>query len=36
LIDESAFLGLGEAIAARGHLGRAARKELVGTLLRYA
>jgi len=36
LVDESVFLGLGSASAERGYLGRAARGELVATLVRYA
>ena len=36
LVDESVFLGLGTAVVQRGHLGRAARAELVATLVRYA
>ena len=36
LVDESVFLGLGAAVAERGHLGRAARAELTGALVRYA
>jgi exopolyphosphatase/guanosine-5'-triphosphate,3'-diphosphate pyrophosphatase len=36
LADESAFLGLGSAVAGRGFLGRAARTELSETLSRYA
>jgi len=36
LVDESVFLGLGSAIVGRGHLGRAARGELVAALVRYA
>jgi exopolyphosphatase / guanosine-5'-triphosphate,3'-diphosphate pyrophosphatase len=36
LVDESVFLGLGAAVADRGHLGRAARTELVAVLERYA
>lgn len=36
LVDESVFLGLGEAIADRGFLGQAARRELVATLVGYA
>jgi exopolyphosphatase/pppGpp-phosphohydrolase len=36
LVDESVFLGLGSAVAERGHLGAAARDELVATLVRYA
>ena len=35
LVDESVFLGLGQAIAERGFLGRVARSELVATLVRY-
>ena len=35
LVDESVFLGLGSAVAERGHLGRAARDELTATLVRY-
>jgi exopolyphosphatase/guanosine-5'-triphosphate,3'-diphosphate pyrophosphatase len=36
LADESVFLGLGRAVAERGHLGRPARAELTATLVRYA
>jgi exopolyphosphatase/guanosine-5'-triphosphate,3'-diphosphate pyrophosphatase len=36
LVDESVFLGLGKAIDGRGHLGPAARGELVAALIRYA
>jgi exopolyphosphatase/guanosine-5'-triphosphate,3'-diphosphate pyrophosphatase len=36
LADESAFLGLGSAVAQRGFLGAAARAELVETLARFA
>ncbi len=36
LIDEFVFLGLGAAVAERGHLGRVARVELTGALVRYA
>jgi exopolyphosphatase/guanosine-5'-triphosphate,3'-diphosphate pyrophosphatase len=36
LVDESVFLGLGSAVAERGHLGAAARGEIVATLARYA
>lgn len=36
LDDESVFLGLGSAVASRGHLGPAARGELVAALERYA
>jgi exopolyphosphatase / guanosine-5'-triphosphate,3'-diphosphate pyrophosphatase len=36
LADESAFLGLGTAVADRGYLGRAARAELSATLTRFA
>ncbi|MDO8483752.1 MAG: hypothetical protein Q7S35_02265 [Candidatus Limnocylindrales bacterium] len=36
LVDESVFLGLGRAVAERGHLGRRARAELTETLVRYA
>jgi exopolyphosphatase/guanosine-5'-triphosphate,3'-diphosphate pyrophosphatase len=36
LVDESVFLGLGSAVADRGFLGRAARGELIATLVRYA
>jgi exopolyphosphatase / guanosine-5'-triphosphate,3'-diphosphate pyrophosphatase len=36
LVDDSVFLGLGEAVAELGHLGRAARGELAATLVRYA
>ncbi len=36
LVDESVFLGLGAAVAERGHLGRQARAELTATLVRYA
>ena len=36
LVDESVFLGLGSAVAERGHLGAAARDELVATLVQYA
>ena len=36
LVDESVFLGLGTAVVQRGHLGRAARAELVATLVGYA
>jgi exopolyphosphatase/pppGpp-phosphohydrolase len=35
LVDESVFLGLGSAVAERGHLGATARAELVDTLVRY-
>ncbi len=35
LVDESVFLGLGSAVAERGHLGRAARDDLTATLVRY-
>jgi exopolyphosphatase / guanosine-5'-triphosphate,3'-diphosphate pyrophosphatase len=34
--DESTFLGLGEAVADRGHLGSSARRELSDTLAGYA
>jgi exopolyphosphatase/guanosine-5'-triphosphate,3'-diphosphate pyrophosphatase len=36
IIDESAFLGLGEAVDARGVLGREGRRTLVDALARYA
>lgn len=36
LIDESAFLGLGEAVVTAGLLGGESRRTLVGTLARYA
>ena len=36
LADESVFLGLGEAVDTRGHLGGPARTELVAALARYA
>jgi exopolyphosphatase/guanosine-5'-triphosphate,3'-diphosphate pyrophosphatase len=36
LVDESAFLGLGSAVAERGYLGRAARADLTATLTRFA
>lgn len=36
IVDESVFLGLGAAVAERGHLGAAARAELAGTLAGYA
>ncbi len=36
LVDESAFLGLGSAVVARGFLGSAARAELAAQLTRYA
>lgn len=36
LVDTSAFLGLGSAVAERGHLGRPARAELIATLAGYA
>jgi exopolyphosphatase/guanosine-5'-triphosphate,3'-diphosphate pyrophosphatase len=36
LVDESAFLGLGRAVAERGHLGGGARAELTATLAGYA
>jgi exopolyphosphatase/guanosine-5'-triphosphate,3'-diphosphate pyrophosphatase len=36
LVDESVFLGLGDRVAANGHLGTAAREELIGTLTTYA
>ena len=36
LADESAFLGLGSAVADRGYLGRAARADLTATLGRFA
>lgn len=36
IVDESAFLGLGAAVAERGHLGAAARAELAETLAGYA
>ena len=36
LVDESVFLGLGSAVAERGHLGATARSELVDALSRYA
>jgi exopolyphosphatase/guanosine-5'-triphosphate,3'-diphosphate pyrophosphatase len=36
IVDESVFLGLGSAVAQRGHLGAAARSELVETLVGYA
>jgi exopolyphosphatase / guanosine-5'-triphosphate,3'-diphosphate pyrophosphatase len=36
LIDESAFLGLGRTVAARGFLGQDARSELIATLSGYA
>jgi len=36
LVDESAFLGLGSAVAERGYLGRAARTDLTATLTRFA
>lgn len=36
LVDESVFLGLGDAVQEAGTLGSAARRELVGTLVRYA
>ncbi len=36
LVDESAFLGLGSAVVARGFLGAAARAGLVDQLTRYA
>ena len=35
LVDESVFLGLGTAIAARGYLGGQARAELAAALARY-
>jgi exopolyphosphatase/guanosine-5'-triphosphate,3'-diphosphate pyrophosphatase len=36
LADESAFLGLGSAVAERGYLGAAARADLTATLVRFA
>ena len=36
LLDESAFLGLGDRVAANGYLGADAREELVATLAGYA
>ncbi len=36
IVDESAFLGLGAAVAQRGHLGAHARAELAETLAGYA
>lgn len=36
LVDESVFLGLGQAVDAEGRLGRTARAALVDTLVRYA
>lgn len=36
LVDESVFLGLGDAVQDRGALGPVARGELVATLVRYA
>ncbi len=36
LVDESAFLGLGAAVAERGYLGRLARADLAATLRGYA
>jgi len=36
LVDESEFLGLGRAVAERGHLGRIARAELIATLTAYS
>jgi exopolyphosphatase/guanosine-5'-triphosphate,3'-diphosphate pyrophosphatase len=36
LADESAFLGLGSAVAEHGYLGRAARADLAATLERFA
>jgi exopolyphosphatase/guanosine-5'-triphosphate,3'-diphosphate pyrophosphatase len=36
IVDESVFLGLGDAVAERGYLGRTARDQLVGALVRYA
>ena len=36
LVDESAFLGLGDAVNQRGELGSAARAELVAAMVRYA
>ena len=36
IVDESAFLGLGAAVAERGYLGAIARAELAGTLAGYA
>jgi exopolyphosphatase/guanosine-5'-triphosphate,3'-diphosphate pyrophosphatase len=36
VVDESVFLGLGSAVAGRGHLGRAARDALTEALVRYA
>ena len=36
LVDESAFLGLGSAVAERGYLGRTARADLTATLERFA
>jgi len=36
LADESAFLGLGSAVAERGYLGRVARADLTATLIRFA
>jgi exopolyphosphatase/pppGpp-phosphohydrolase len=36
LVDESVFLGLGEAVNQRGELGSAARRELVAAMVRYA
>jgi exopolyphosphatase/guanosine-5'-triphosphate,3'-diphosphate pyrophosphatase len=35
LVDESLFLGLGEAVEARAHLGEGIRRELVAELARY-
>ncbi len=36
IADESVFLGLGSAVAERGHLGRTARAQLVTALIGYA
>jgi exopolyphosphatase/guanosine-5'-triphosphate,3'-diphosphate pyrophosphatase len=36
LVDESVFLGLGDAVNQRGELGSAARGELVAAMVRYA
>jgi exopolyphosphatase/guanosine-5'-triphosphate,3'-diphosphate pyrophosphatase len=36
LLDESVFLGLGDRVAADGHLGSEAREELVASLVAYA
>ncbi len=36
IVDESVFLGLGLAVAERGHLGSVGRSQLSGTVARYA